>query len=98
MEAAAAFASENGIELLREPRQVGDYVFLDVDSEQTDLAGFYSWSEILPTDHLKEVWRPFLWRDSKIADTDMWGTNTLLNTVQCSPESIGKILTTYFKT
>ena len=96
---ATAFSEENGILLLGPPRLCGNYVILDVDADATDLTGFYSWAEVLPNEMpLREVWRPFIWRESKIAGEDTWGTNTFLNSVDCSPESIGQILTTYFKT
>jgi len=99
VEEAIHFAAENGIILSSPPRVAGQYIFLDVNTEATNLAAFYSWAEVNPNAYpMQDAWRPFIWYDSKIGTADSWGTNTLLGSIECFPESIGQILTTYFKT
>ena len=90
------FAEINGIFYNGTPRQVENIVFLDVDTEKTVLSDFYTWSET--TDPSLEVWRQFVWQLPITSDTDPWGINVHLNSLDCSPYSIGHILTTYFKT
>lgn len=89
------FAETNDLVLLSQ-NTVDEIVFLEVDASKTDLQNFYTWSEVLPnTVPMKEVWRTFIWNT---ADVDNWGTNMNLNTIDCSPFSIGHVLNAYFKT
>jgi hypothetical protein len=93
LEEAVAFANENEIIAAGPPLVKNDYVFIPVDSYKTYLPAFYSWSEVMQNEQpMREVWRPFVWR----TPGDSWGTNAMLNSVRCSPDSAGKILSSYF--
>jgi hypothetical protein len=79
--AAETFSSDNGLTLLRSPVQLGDYVYIHVDSATRDLNLFYTWRETpngtLP---LKEAWRAFLWISDE-SNRDPLGVNTLLKSI-----------------
>jgi len=79
-EAAKTFSSENGLSLLEEPLQIGDYVYIHVDSATKDLNLFYTWRETPPGTPLKEVWRPLLWISDKNHE-DPLGVNTMLKEI-----------------
>lgn len=80
-EAAKTFSSDNGLGLLGEPVQIGEYVYIHVDSSTKDLNLFYTWRETpngsLP---LKEAWRAFLWISDE-SNRDPLGVNTLLKSI-----------------
>jgi hypothetical protein len=80
IDAAKTFASENAISLLEEPRQIGEYIYIHVDSTTKDLNLFYTWREAAPGTPVKEVWRPFLWISDKNR-ADPLGVNILLDTI-----------------
>jgi hypothetical protein len=93
VEEAVAFAAENEIVAAGPPLVKNNYVFIPVDSHRTYLPAFYSWGEVLPNEQpMREVWRAFIWR----TPGDSWGTNTMLDSVRCSPDSVGQILNSYF--
>jgi hypothetical protein len=80
IEAAKTFSSENGLSLLGEPLQLGDYVYIHVDPATKDLNLFYTWRETPSGTPLKEVWRAFLWISDK-SHADPLGVNTLLKAI-----------------
>ena len=75
--AAKSFSSDNGLDLLGEPVQLGEYIYIHVDSATKDLNLFYTWRETPPGAPLKEVWRAFLWISDE-NNRDPLGVNTLL--------------------
>jgi len=79
-ETAKTFSSENGLDLLGEPVQIGDYIYIHVDSATKDLNLFYTWRETPPGTPLKEVWRAFLWISDKNG-ADPLGVNTMLKEI-----------------
>jgi hypothetical protein len=80
LEAAKAFSSDNGLALLGDPVQLGDYVYIHVDSATKDLNLFYTWREAPPGTPLKEVWRAFLWISDE-SNRDPLGVNVLLKAI-----------------
>jgi len=92
MAAAQAFSAENGLTTVGDPVQVGDCIFLHVDSSSKDLNLFYTWRETPPgTLPLKEVWRPFLWISDK-EGKDPLGVNQLLDGISLGEQSAYSVL------
>jgi hypothetical protein len=91
-----SFCKQNDIYISDTLKEYEDIVFVDVDTERTDMDSFYKWSEVLPnTLPMKEVWRHVVW--NKDLD-DKWGTNIHLHSIDCANKyTIGKILDAYFK-
>ena len=80
-EAAKTFSSDNGLTLLGEPVQLGDCVYIHVDSATKDLNLFYTWRETPPgTLPIREAWRAFFWISDK-SHGDPLGVNTLLKAI-----------------
>ena len=93
---AAEFATLNDI-TVRESRVVGDTILLDV-APSSDLAQFYTWSEIQPGQPLCEVWRPFLWTwTAEKPDFDALGIRKGLADIRLSEtETVASVLMAYF--
>ena len=93
---AESFCEANDLHMIGSPVKHGDIIFVNVDTEMTDMESFYIWSEILPnTIPMKEAWRHFVWND----DTDdKWGINLPLYSIECTnTHSIGQLFDAYFK-
>ena len=94
---ADSFCKANDLVMKGSPFERDGILFVNIDTEKTDMNSFYTWSEVLPnTLPMREVWRPFIWNNEP---TDTWGVNSQLFSVECGEKyNIGQILTAYFKT
>jgi hypothetical protein len=83
---ATEFVENNEMTALGPPMVFGDLVFVGIDPTSKDLSSFYTWREVTPgTIPSKEVWRPFLWLETK-EHNDPFGVNRLLDSVSLSGE------------
>jgi hypothetical protein len=99
VKAATEFAEANEMAVLGSPTVVGDLVFIGIDARSKDLSSFYTWREVTPgTIPSKEVWRPFLWLDTK-EHADPFGVNRLLDSISLSGEhNAFSVVQCYLKT
>jgi len=95
---AAEFAALNDI-TVRGSRVAGDIILLDV-APSSDLAQFYTWSEIQlgQGQPMCEVWRPFLWTwTAGNPDFDALGIRKGLADIRLSEtETVASVLLAYF--
>jgi hypothetical protein len=88
------FCMSNELIIEGEPLVINNLTFVRINPVQTNLETFYTWSEVTPASQpMKEVWRYFIWNNEV---NDIWGTNTYLDSIDCSPYSIGYLLKSYF--
>lgn len=96
IQAVNEFLNANEIYSKSSPVLVDDVIYVEIDDVKTDLNSFYKWSEVLPTcQPVKEVWRYFVWNAH---ESDNWGTNMYLDSINLGPYSAGHLLKGYFKT
>jgi hypothetical protein len=95
---AAEFATLNDI-TVRNTSVTGNTILLDV-APSSDLAQFYTWSEIMPGQGqpMCEVWRPFLWTwTAGNPEFDALGIRKGLAEIRLSEtETVASVLLAYF--
>jgi len=99
VKAATEFVEANEMTALGAPTVIGDLVFVGIDPKSKDLGSFYTWREVTPgTIPSKEVWRPFLWLDTK-EHTDPFGVNRLLDSISLAEQhNAFSVVQSYLKT